>query len=189
MLYIDDRLHALSDAALEAELNRLPEWRRRAAMAFRNALSRRQSVLAFRLLWQALQRDYGFTAMPRVEWGSHGKPYLPDHPSLHFNLSHCREAVACAVDVRPVGVDVESYRPLRPAVVRYAMSEAETRRIMGSACPERVFTILWTQKEALVKLSGRGIHDGLPSLLEGNPHRLSTLVTPRYVCTLAQQSR
>ncbi len=187
MLYIDDQLFALDAAALEAEIGRLPEWRRRAALGYRSELNQRQSVLAFRLLWQGLQRDFGMTEMPRVEWGSHGKPFLPDYPSLHFNLSHCREAVACAIDTRRVGVDIESYRPVKPAVVRYAMSESECRRIADSPHPQRSFTILWTQKEALVKLSGEGINRDMKLLLENNPHRLSTLVTDRYVCTLAEE--
>ncbi len=186
MIYVDDNLLALDAAQLEREINRLPAWRREVVLRYRFDLGRRQSLLAYRLLCDGLRRDFAIDAMPRFEIGAHGKPYLPDYPQIHFNLSHCREAVACAIATHPVGIDVEGYRMVSDAVLRYAMSDAEIERIKQSPAPERTFTALWTQKEALVKLTGEGINDDIPSLLAHHPYRLSTLLTGRYALTLAE---
>lgn len=186
MLYINDDLYALSASELEQEIRLLPAWRRDIVLRYTHELGRRQGLLAYQLLCQGLRKDFGIEGFPRFAYGEHGKPYLADYPALHFNLSHCKTAVACAISTNPVGVDIETFRPVRESVVRYAMSEAEAQRILQAARPERAFTILWTQKEALVKLTGEGLNRELPALLESNTHRLSTLVMPQYVCTLAE---
>lgn len=187
MLYINDDLYAADTAQIEADIKRLPAWRRDIVLRYKHELGRRQCLLAYQLLCRGLQKDFGIDGMPRFEYGGHGKPFLPDYPTLHFNMSHCQTAVACAISKTPVGVDIETYRPVKESVVRYAMSESETLRILQAARPERAFTILWTQKEALVKFTGEGLSRQLPTLLESNTHRLSTLVTPQYVCTLAEE--
>ncbi len=185
MLYINENLFEKDASTLAGEINSLPAWRRDIVLRYKHELGRRQSLLAYQLLCEGLRRDFGIDAKPRFALGEHGKPYLPDYPQIHFNLSHCREAVACAIDTRPVGIDVEGYHPLKDGVLRYAMSEAEIARIQTAPNPERAFTILWTQKEALVKLTGEGLNRDLPTLLTGNPHCMHTLVTERYACTLA----
>ena len=42
----------------------------------------------------------------------HGKPYFPEHPDVHFNLSHTAGAVLVGLSDRPVGVDIEHIRPV-----------------------------------------------------------------------------
>ncbi len=187
MLYINDRLFDKDASTLAGEINSLPAWRREIVLHYKHELGQRQSLMAYQLLCEGLRRDYGIDAMPRFEIGEHGKPHLPDYPQLHFNLSHCREAVACAIDTRPVGIDIESYRPLKNGVLRYAMNEEEIVRIQAAPNPERAFTILWTQKEALVKLTGEGITKDIHNILDRHPYQLQTLVTQRYVCTLATE--
>lgn len=187
MIYINDRLFDLDTSLLQRSIDALPQWRREVVLRFTQELGRRQSLLAYQLLCDGLRQDFGIDTPPRFRMGAHGKPFLPDYPQIHFNLSHCREAVACAVDTEPVGIDIETYRLPSDRVLRYAMNEDEQRRIRESVNPRRTFTILWTQKEALVKLSGEGITHALPGLLLNTPHRLQTLVTERYVCTLARE--
>lgn len=186
MLYINDRLYELSASELEQAIGLLPAWRRDIVLRYTHELGRRQGLLAYQLLCRGLRKDFGIDDMPRFAYGEHGKPFLPDYPALHFNLSHCKGAVACAISTNPVGVDIETYRPVKESIVGYSMNEAEAQRIRQDSRPERAFTILWTQKEALVKLTGEGLGHQLPTLLESNTHRLSTLVTPQYVCTLAE---
>lgn len=54
-----------------------------------------------------------------------GKPFLPDHPALHFNVSHTSGRVLCGVSDRPVGVDIERERPFPERVARRCFSPAE----------------------------------------------------------------
>ena len=56
---------------------------------------------------QLLARALGY--MPRLAYGAHGKPFLPEEPERQISLAHTRGAVVCAVSPRPVGVDIESF--------------------------------------------------------------------------------
>lgn len=184
MLYIDDHIW---DFDLEAALLELSPERREQALRYRHELGRRQCALAYLLLKRALHEGYGITGNPRFNYGEHGKPLLADYPDIHFSLSHCREAVACAVSDRPVGIDVESIGRYREQLAAYTMSEDERAAIAAAASPEVAFTRLWTMKEALLKCSGQGIVDGLKTVLEGVDENLfTTVVDPskRYVYTV-----
>lgn len=184
MLYIDDHIW---DFDLEAALLELSPERREQALRYRHELGRRQCALAYLLLKRALHEGYGITGNPRFNYGEHGKPLLADYPDIHFSLSHCREAVACAVSDRPVGIDVESIGRYREQLAAYTMSEDERAAIAAAASPEVAFTRLWTMKEALLKCSGQGIVDGLKTVLERVDENLfTTVVDPseRYVYTV-----
>ena len=184
MLYNDDHIW---DFDLEAALLELSPERREQALRYRHELGRRQCALAYLLLKRALHEGYGITGNPRFNYGEHGKPLLADYPDIHFSLSHCREAVACAVSDRPVGIDVESIGRYREQLAAYTMSEDERAAIAAAASPEVAFTRLWTMKEALLKCSGQGIVDGLKTVLEGVDENLfTTVVDPseRYVYTV-----
>lgn len=142
---------------------------------FRFAEDRASYLAAHGLLRSALSQLV--PEVPASRWsfalGEHGKPWLPSHPSLHFNLSHCRQLVAVAIGAEPLGVDVE---PLDAAhatddVAQRVYGPAELAHLAASRdAAERVerFFTQWVLKEAWVKATGVGLHDDLPSFqLEG----------------------
>ena len=100
-------------------------------------------------------------------------PHTPNHNcqlstvncQLYFNLSHCKQAIACVISERPVGVDVESIGRYSESLARHVLSPEEFALVSSAPDPQIPFTRLWTQKEAVVKLTGRGIDDDLPNLL------------------------
>jgi len=162
-VYVNDELERLD---LARALDGVSPERREAALRFRFDRDRRQSVAVYLLLKEALEREYGLTGNPRLASAPGGKPYLPDHPAIHFSFSHCAKAAACAVSDRPVGIDVEAIAPVDPEVARRVLSADERTEMRASAEPDVVFARYWTRKEALVKLSGRGLEESLlPSLL------------------------
>ncbi len=85
-----------------------------------------------------------------------GKPYFPDG-RFEFSLSHARTIAACAVSDRPVGVDAEVFRPLRPGLAARVLDEAELDWFTRQGGGDELLLTLWTCKEALVKRSGRGL--------------------------------
>ena len=153
----------------QAALPLLSEQRREQVLRYRHELGRRQSAAAYLLLCDALRREYGMDLRPTFAYGPHGKPTLVELPHLHFSLSHCREAVCCAVSEQPIGIDVEMVGRYRPSLARYTMNPRELEQIDASPQPDVEFTRLWTRKEAVVKRSGQGIQGNLKHVLDGIP--------------------
>ena len=153
MVYIDEHI---DDFDLQAALTEISEQRRLQALRFKFERGQRTCVLAYLLLKKALREEYGLTENPLFEYGPHGKPFIVGHPEIHFSLSHCREAVACAVSDRPVGIDVESVQRYRESLAQYTMNEQEQQQIAAAERPDVAFIRLWTMKEARLKLTGEG---------------------------------
>ena len=150
---------------LNAALAEISEQRREQALKFRYELGRRTCALAYQLLKRCLREQYGITENPLFEYNEHGKPAIIGHPEIHFNLSHCRDAVACVVSDEPVGIDVESVREYRESLVRYTMNDDEVARIESADSPALAFIRLWTMKEAALKLIGTGISNEIKHVI------------------------
>ena len=88
-----------------------------------------------------------------------GKPFLPDFPNLHFNITHTDHLAVLAIDNHLVGVDIEKVNVARMAVANRFFSEEEKE--MLNNCPEdqrnQLFYKLWTIRESFVKAIGIGI--------------------------------
>lgn len=187
-LYINDSLDSITSEQLEQAIATLPEWRREKALRFKHEQGRKECAFSYLLLCQALRDAYGITQPPAFSIGPHGKPTLTDYPHIHFNLSHCRQAVACVVADHPVGVDVESIGRYSEPLARHVLNDREVAHVLQAADPSLAFIRYWTQKEAIVKLTGRGIDDDLRHLLDKHPHiSLHTEEHPQqgYVLTVA----
>ncbi len=164
MIYLNDDIAGFD---LQAALPLLSEQRREQALKFKFEQGQKTCAMAYLLLCQGLREEYGITEKPVFGYGEHGKPFIEGHRDIHFNVSHCREAVICVVSDRPVGVDVESIREYRDSLVRYTMNNEEVRRIEQALDPRVEFIRLWTMKEAILKLSGEGITNDIKNVLDG----------------------
>lgn len=133
--------------------------------------------------------------------GEHGKPYLVEHPHVHFNLSHADGITACLVKGMECGIDCEKVRKYRPNVVKRCFSESEKKMIDDAPEEERdsLFFRLWTLKEAYVKAIGTGIgypldevefalNDGnIDSSAEGYSFRQYLLRGGEYVVSVCEK--
>ena len=164
MVYLNDDIAHFD---WEAALPLLSEQRREQTLKFKHLLGRKTCAAAYLLLCEALRKEYGITEKPFFEYGIHGKPFIIGYPDIHFNISHCREAVLCVVSSRPVGVDVESIRSYKDSLVNYTMNPQEIAQIHQAERPEAEFVRFWTMKEAVLKLSGEGISKDLKTVLTG----------------------
>jgi len=97
--------------------------------------------------------------------GNHGKPLLESTAiPLHFNISYRKNAFVIAIGEIPVGVDLEilfedidvfgvaerMFTVNELSMLQKAASKAETYKL---------FFEIWTRKEAVIKLFGRGVDD------------------------------
>lgn len=98
-----------------------------------------------------------------LDHSSTGKPYWRDPPlPLQFNLSHSHERVLIGLRWQyRIGVDLEWVRPVLrwQRIAQRYFSAAEQGRLASCPAPERdaLFFQMWTQKEALLKGTGRGL--------------------------------
>jgi 4'-phosphopantetheinyl transferase len=103
----------------------------------------------------------------QLKEGSRGKPLLQIGSDLHFNVSHSGGLGLIAFTaIGEVGVDVEviheEIEVVEIASANFTLREAS---MISAAATEsdraRIFTRLWTRKEALLKATGLGIQEGL----------------------------
>ncbi len=146
----------LSPEEIEELINSLPEWRKEGAKKFKRIQGQKENAMAYDLLRKMLGYE------PYFEYGSHGKPYSSNSEKC-FNIAHCKNAIGVIIGDKEVGIDVECMGRYKPALAEYAMSEAELKEIEEGG--DRVFTMIWTKKEALLKLTGEGIVDDLKNVL------------------------
>ena len=118
MILIDEHIDRID---ISSSLELLPPERREKALAYRDELQQRQCIGAWLLLRKACSEVFGLNEVPPVAVGQHGKPYFPAMPRLHFNVSHCRVAVACAADHVPVGIDIECPRNFSDNLLSYVL--------------------------------------------------------------------
>ena len=97
-----------------------------------------------------------------------GKPRLAGDGQVHFNLSHCEERAVLAIShAAEVGIDLERERPIEHAdLAKRYFHPNEVAAITASrdeAEQRRVFFLVWTLKEAVVKALGTGLSTPLDS--------------------------
>lgn len=168
---------ALTEQEEASALALLPPERRARLMRVQSAQRRMEPLCAYLLLRVALRQRYGWQELPEMERSAAGKPFFPDWPQVHFNLSHTDGAVLAGVGETPVGVDIQRIRPVRQQAMQ---------RIAG-ADEEQAFFQSWVRREARTKCTGEGIASmmrGEPPLREGERyHALTTF--PGYAAGLA----
>ena len=138
------------------------EERSRAA-AFRYDRDRKRFIARRGQLRERLAEETGETPHAiRIAADAHGKPFLPGHPELSFNLSHSRTLALVAIGRGvAIGCDIE-WRD--PALAERAVAErlfAPAERTALAALPDALwvggFFNCWTRKEAYVKALGLGL--------------------------------
>ena len=181
MVYIFENLSLCGPEWLKEKEKTLPPWRLEKEKALKKQADKVRSVAAFLLLERALQ-DRGISSVPEFAYEDIGKPYLPGYP-VHFSLSHCKNAVVCAVADAPVGVDVQDKLVFSSRLAERICSDAEREALERAEDKDWALTAIWTKKEALAKRSGKGLGEKFSSLEEG----VFTLSRPGYCLSVTEE--
>ncbi len=127
---------------------------------------KRLSLAAGILLDEGL-RTYGLReAEVRVCKGEYGKPYFPDFPEIHFNLSHSGSIALAVFTDREAGCDIEYRKRTNEALARRFFCRKEADWMLaapGEKEKEERFYRIWTLKESFLKATGQGLHLPLDS--------------------------
>lgn len=172
MIYRIKAIQNITEKELKTALEALPAWRRAQTMRFKHFDKQKECAFSYLLLCEMLE-ERGIAAQPTFEYAENGKPSLKELPHLHFNLSHCDGAVACAINEHPVGIDIERTGRYSERLANYTMNADELAEIEAAEDRDLAFTRLWTMKEATMKLSGEGISTNVRKVL---PHSYNIII-------------
>ena len=121
-----------------------------------NDLARREQAREL-LAWGA-ERYWGLSPLPQIAAGERGKPWFPDHPQRHFNLSHSGKLALCALADEEVGVDIQEMRAAwRPSLVERTCRPEERAWLASLGNRGEDFAQLWALKESAGKQTGYGL--------------------------------
>ena len=140
--------------------------RRAQALAYKHLHGQYCCLKSYEMLMHLLHTTlYACHTPPTFLYNEHGQPRIEGGPC--FSISHCKNAIAVAISHSPIGIDIEHLRTAKPELVARTMNQGEQERIWQSENPDRAFTQLWTQKEAVLKMLGTGITsiDGIKNTL------------------------
>lgn len=95
-----------------------------------------------------------------------GKPYFTDSSMPRFSLAHSSGICAAAVGDAEIGIDIELIKqaPRKEELAKRFFTEDE-RRQLSEANTDENFLLIWTQKEALVKMHGASLARSLSNAL------------------------
>ena len=171
----------LSDPEREAILPLLPPERRERLLRVKEIEKQREPLCAYLILCLALRQKYGWKELPEVALGRLGKPFFPEHPEVHFNISHSSGAVLVGVSDQELGVDIERIRPVGQRMMAR----------MARVSTAEAFFQSWVRREARAKRSGSGLGTVMRSESPLQPgeyyYELDTF--PGYAAGLATRSK
>ena len=150
-------LFSLSDALSPDVCLPFGEAERERLLAIRKEERRQESLGALAALWTLVGED----ALPILRTPD-GKPYFEASGAPAFSLSHTDGWAAAVLGDEhsgAVGIDIELLRPYPKAsqIAARFFTEREARELAAHGESELGFFQLWTRKEAVAKMKGRGL--------------------------------
>ena len=140
MIAIYDDMTQITEEEIQRLLPLVSEQRREEALRYKHLFGQFACLKSYVMLRERLE-EMGLSHPFRFAYNEHGKPFLADHPEIHFNISHCKNGIAVAVSDQPIGIDIESSRKASDSLLRYTMNEEEHHIIAesdGSTAPEEL---------------------------------------------------
>ena len=188
MIYrIFDDMEQCTAAEVARLLPQVSDQRRAQALRYQHVFGQYCCLKSYEMLCELLREWGGEDRCPIFTYNEYGAPAIDGGP--YFSISHCKEGIAVAVDSQPIGIDIESVRPLKEGLMHKTMNASEQASILSSDAPDWAFTRLWTQKEAVLKMQATGIISDLHEVLCAAPNTRFTSfdnANRRYVLTIAQ---
>jgi len=150
-------IRELDDTAAGAVMAMMDDTRRRRVADIAGDEDRKRTIAGELLARQMLAARLGCSeaAVP-LTWDELGKPTAAAE-GTYVSVSHSGAWAVCALADMPVGVDVEVIRSAQEKFMRRVCNQQEMACIRpGDDGDCRRFWEIWTAKEALFKLTGKG---------------------------------
>lgn len=181
-------LNAVSSDFLRSAAAVLPKDRVNRINRYKNIEDKKLSAISYLLCIYALYDCFSLKN-PVIETDEKGKPFLPDYPNIHFNVSHCKAGCVCAVSERPIGIDIQNYVDYSHDVAVMVCSRRELEYIGKSNNKSSAFTKIWAMKESYLKMRGDGICVDLKEIdVFGIANLLKMSETEEYVIAVSSEN-
>jgi len=177
-----------------AYLQTLPVSIQKRITAYRYWEDAERSLAGYLLLQKGFEKmDLGPIDLAALKKGEFSKPYLEGN--VHFNISHSGNYTVCAItEGHEIGIDIELLNEIPMGDFTEFFEANEWHRVLSSPDPVRAFYMLWTKKEAFLKLIGSGLNVPLNEVLIQNNNEISWQakqyvlqqvdIDPNHVCHL-----
>ena len=189
MLYqIFDDMTQCSEQEVARLLPLVSVQRREQALRFTHLFGQYCCLKSYEILLQLLASTYTLHSTPTFLYNEYGAPSIKNGP--YFSISHCKSGIAVAVSKQPIGIDIETVRPLKVDLVKKTMNPLEQEVIFFDTQPDWAFTRLWTRKEAFLKMKGTGIINDLhAALADSNGAKFMQIdnTSHDYTCCIVSQ--
>lgn len=129
-----------------------------------------EHMIGEKLLEKGLKAEYGLTLAyePRAA-GEHGKPFFTLRPSIHYNITHSGEYVACIFAGREVGLDIQVHREVNyQRILQRTVPQEMIHEILEADDPMKAFYTQWVLREAYIKWTGEGLSRDLRTIPMGD---------------------
>jgi len=164
MVYLMTDINIIPKDVYERFIRFLPEQKKEKVERLYHYEDSCQCLMAYILLRWALHNKYGITEKIDLVLGTYGKPYIRQQPNICFNISHCRQGVACIVGEKSVGIDIQDFCKIEKEIYNHVCTEKERYYIENAVDSRKAFVELWTKKESYLKYKGKGLTDDLNRL-------------------------
>lgn len=157
----------MPEALYDKYLSAMSDERKEYVFAINNKTDKKLTVAAEMLIKKAVSEFSGITEEEIIVIkDAYGKPYAKGI-NVHFSISHSGDYAVCAIDEKPIGIDIEKHRPLKIKTAERFSNPDELDFINGAMPDEQKalsrFFEIWTAKEAAYKMQG-GINPNFKSI-------------------------
>lgn len=170
-------------------LKYLPEGRRNAVSRRKQPQACAESLFGELIVRREICRRFGKEA---AAWdfriGEYGKPYFAGNESFGFSISHSSGTVLAAVTDGNIGADIEHCDRRSDRLIKKCCTLDEREYLETVPDKNREFMRLWTRKEALSKLDGRGIAMGFGSVSVLSDERIFTAERDGFFLSAAAET-
>ena len=159
-------IRALTDAEYQKWYSLMSEDKQQRVDRFRFIDDRKRTVAGEMLARKAIAEWCGVAFESIVfDVNDYGKPFAIGL-DVEFNISHSGDMVVCAIDDKPIGIDIEQIRPMDLTISKRICTDDESLYLFGHIPSDQDFTYttdtkiltrffeLWTAKEAYSKSIG-----------------------------------
>ena len=190
---------SFQDNLFNEKLNLFPLEFQNKLLQYRRWQDAQASMIGRLLLQRGLESYCQYKLkFEEIRYSEYYKPFLKTH--IDFNITHSGELVCCAISTKSkIGIDIEKInKSVDVNNFKSQMTKFELDKIKQSNQQIHNFYKYWTQKEAVIKLEGKGlsiplksfeVKNGLASIDSRMISTKEIFIECAYVCHIASYDR